>query len=46
MNSVLCHMKTKNYTEMIKLCNQILDKPRHGHDINDLKINGPGHAKI
>ena len=46
MNSTLCHMKNENFIEMIKLCNQILEKPKHGYDPNKMKIKGPGHAKI
>ena len=46
MNCTLCHMKNENYVEMIKLCDQILEKPKHGYDPNKMKIKGPGHAKI
>lgn len=31
---------------MVKLCDQILELPRHGYDPNKLKIKGPGQAKI
>lgn len=46
MNSTLCHMKNQNYREMLKLCNIILEKPKHGYDPEKMKIKGPGHAKI
>lgn len=46
MNSILCHMKNQNYTEMLKLCDQVLEIPKHGFDVNKLKIKGPMNAKI
>lgn len=46
MNAILCYMKLQKYTEMIKLCNEILLRPRHGHQSKDIKIVGPGHAKV
>lgn len=46
MNSSLCHLKLKNYSEMVTLCDQILETPRHGYDPDKLKIKGPGYAKI
>ena len=39
-------MKMKKYPEMISLCNSILERPRHGHQFKDIKIVGPGHAKV
>ncbi len=46
MNSVLCHMKNDNFQEVSKLCDLILETPKHGYDPSKLKINGPGHANI
>jgi head-tail adaptor len=46
MNAILCYMKMKKYNDMISLCNMVLEKPRHGHQFKDLKIVGPGHAKV
>jgi hypothetical protein len=31
---------------MLKICDQILDTPRHGYDPTKMKVKGPGHAKI
>ena len=39
-------MKSHNYAEMIPLCNQILESPKHGYDVKNMKIKGPMHAKI
>ena len=39
-------MKMQNYSEMLPLCNKILESPKHGYDPNKMKIKGPGHAKI
>lgn len=46
MNAILCLMKLQKYSEMLKLCNEILLRPRHGHQSKDIKLVGPGHAKV
>lgn len=33
MNSVLCHMKLNQHSEMIPLCDEILKIPKHGTNV-------------
>ena len=46
MNSTLCLMKEEKYSEMIPLCDLIIEKPKHGYDPDKMKIKGPQGLKI
>ena len=42
MNSILCLLKQNKFSEMIPLCNMVLEKPKHGFNQDKMKINAKG----
>lgn len=42
MNSILCLMKENKYSEMIPLCNIVLEKPRHGFNQDKMQLKAQG----
>ena len=43
---MLCLMKESKYSQMIPLCNLVLEVPKHGFDQEKMRINGPMGFKV
>ena len=43
---MLCLMKQTKYSEMIPLCEVVLEQPKHGFDQDKMKIKGPQGFKV